>query len=103
MPDFREEDPVKRALLSAQSNDLTALAWLIEHFSPALISSAYRRIGGNPRLRIEPEDLVQDVWAVFIRRMGDLKVTEERAAPLVMSFLTGTMSNETLVPGMVVR
>ncbi|MEZ6038627.1 MAG: sigma-70 family RNA polymerase sigma factor [Planctomycetota bacterium] len=75
----------------AVGGDDASVAWLIERFSPALLAQARYRLRGAMAAIAEPEDLVQDVWAITLPRLGDLAARDGRWTPVVLRFLTTTL------------
>lgn len=85
-------DPALEPLRRAQRGDLEGLSWLIEHFSGPLLASARKRLAAQPQLPYEAEDLVQEVWQVFLERVAQLEPREASCTPLIMSFLSRTLA-----------
>ena len=52
-----------------------------------LRATAEYRIGGVLRAHVDPEDLVQEVWAAALPRLGDLAPREGRYTPSLLKFL----------------
>ena len=75
----------------AHGGDEESLRWLVARFTPLLLAAAGYRLG--PRLRdlYEPEDIVQDVWAVALPRLSDLVPRSGRYTPVLLKFLGTTL------------
>ena len=57
---------VRRAI----SGDSQSLAWIVARLTPLLIAQAHYRLGTKLRTRYEPEDIVQDSFAVALETIG---------------------------------
>jgi len=75
----------------AAGGDPDGVAWIIERFTPVLLAQAEYRLGRNFRRAYDPEDLVNDVWAVALPRLGGLSPRGGRITPVVMKFLSTTL------------
>lgn len=80
---------VSRALVG----DRDGLRWIVERFSPLLRAQARYRLRGALRVICDPEDLVQDVWAISLPRLGDLQPRDGRHTPVLVKFLATTLLN----------
>ena len=60
--------------------------------SPLLIAQARLRLGPSLAARIDPEDLVQEAWAIALERLGDLRSREGRLGPVLFRFLAKTIT-----------
>ncbi len=78
-------------VLRARTGDDSSLAWIVNRFTPLLLEQARYRIGAALRRRLEPEDLVQEVWAVALPALGGLEPREGRTTPVVLKFLSTTL------------
>jgi RNA polymerase sigma-70 factor (ECF subfamily) len=74
---------VRRAI----EGDLESLTWIIERFSPVLLSQARFRLGPALRRFCDPEDLVADVWGVALRRLGDLRLAADSSTGTLIRYL----------------
>lgn len=77
----------------ARRGDAGSLAWVVERFTPLLLAQARYRLRGPLGRACEPEDLVQDVWAVALPALPTLEPREGREAPVVLRFLATTLLN----------
>lgn len=77
-----------RGALSGWSENLE---WLVTRFSPLLLAQASHHLGSHLRRVCDPEDLVQEVWAVALPRLGDLTPRDGRYTPVVLKFLSTTL------------
>jgi RNA polymerase sigma factor (sigma-70 family) len=75
----------------AAAGDAASRTFLVERFTPVLLAQARYRLQG-PLLRVcEPHDLVQDVWAIALPRLPDLRDREGRWTPVLLKFLSTTL------------
>lgn len=81
---------VRKAVL----RDVGSLGWLVLRYSPLLVAQARYRLGPRLRRVIDPEDIVQEVWAVALERAGDLPEAETAASRMFLKFLTTTLLNK---------
>lgn len=77
----------------ARDGDESSQAWLIERFTPVLLAQARYRLGDGLRHVCDPGDLVQDVWAVALPRLRELRIREGQATPTLIRFLSTTLLN----------
>ncbi|HYC78073.1 MAG TPA: sigma-70 family RNA polymerase sigma factor [Planctomycetota bacterium] len=74
---------IRRAI----TGDAASVAWIVDRFSPALLAQARFRLGPTLRRYYEPEDFVADVWAVALRRLGDLRAAAESSTGVLVRYL----------------
>lgn len=79
------------AIRKAVTGDEISLNWVLERFTPWLMASARQRISGDLNTHLDPEDLVQDVWAVAIPRLADIEPRDGRFTPVLLKFLASVM------------
>ena len=90
----RSSDLIGAKLRHARDNDLDALAWLIEYFTPVLTASVRRRVSGHPVLKHQAEDLLHEVWYVFMRKISAIDERPGVSPTLtIMRFLSNTLAN----------
>jgi RNA polymerase sigma factor (sigma-70 family) len=77
----------------AQSGDDNSLAWMVTHSTPLLRAQADYRLRGRLRELYDPDDLVDEVWMVFLSRLGDLRPREGHFGPVLVRFLGTTLLN----------
>jgi RNA polymerase sigma-70 factor (ECF subfamily) len=77
----------------SRQGDAASLAWLVEHISPALLVQARYRLGRHLRELYDPDDLVQDVWAAVLPRLGDLRARDGRLTPVLLRFVSQVLLN----------
>lgn len=77
----------------AVHGDPSSLHWLIARFSPLLHALAAHRLGSRMRASYDPADIVQDVWAAVLPRLGALELRGPRATPTVLRYLTTAVVN----------
>ncbi len=75
----------------AKSGDAQSLEWIVLRFTPLLLEQARYRIGPALRRRLEPEDLVQEVWAVTLAGLPALGARDGRETPVLLRFLSTTL------------
>jgi RNA polymerase sigma factor (sigma-70 family) len=80
---------------AALEGDPEAFEWMVQRFTPVLFAQALER-GAGGRLGIDPEELVQEVWSRAVPRILYLDVTNRRATPTVVAFLSSTLKNACL-------
>ena len=75
----------------AKAGDHDSLAWLAGRFSPLLLAQARYRLRGQLAQWVQPEDVVQDVWAVALPALPGLEPRDGRETPVLLKFLTTTL------------
>lgn len=75
----------------AKEGDADSVAWLVDRLSPLLLAQARYRVTDRLRRHVEPEDLVQEVWAVALPRLGELEARDGRETPVLLRFLSTTL------------
>lgn len=85
--DFNTTLNVKAAI----EGDVESTAWIIERFTPLLIAQARYRIGAKLQRIVDPEDLVQDTWAIALPKLSTLPARAGRFTPVVVRFLSTTL------------
>lgn len=68
-----------------------SLEWLVARFSPLLLAQVTHRLGPALRRTYDPEDVVQEVWAVALPRLSGLSPRDGRLTPVVLRFLCTTV------------
>jgi RNA polymerase sigma factor (sigma-70 family) len=82
------EDLTTYHVRQARGGDEKSLRWLVTRFTPLLRAAAAYRLGPHLRALYEPEDIVQDAWAVALPRLGDLVPRSDRYTPVLLKFLS---------------
>ena len=82
-------------LRRAVEGDTRSLAWLVSRLSPLLFAQARYRLGPSLARRVEPGDLVNDVWLVALPRLGDLRARGGRLTPFLLRFLGTSLLHRT--------
>jgi RNA polymerase sigma-70 factor, ECF subfamily len=77
----------------AEAGDPDSLEWVVRRFSPVLLVQARFRLGSRLRRVVDPEDLVDEVWAIALRRLPELGSKAGRKTPVLLRFLTTTLLN----------
>ena len=77
----------------AGGGDGASIAWVIERFTPLLLAQARYRLGPGLRHVHDPADLVNDVWAIAIRRLPEIDLEQGHATATLVRFLSTTLLN----------
>ena len=88
------QDSATTQIRLLRSGHAGAQAWLIDRFTPALFMSARYRIHQHLRGLYDPEDLVQEVWAVALPRLEDLRARDGHYTPVILRFLITILLNK---------
>ena len=75
----------------ARDGDAPSLEWLVNRFAPLLLANARYRLGKALSQIYDPEDIVNDVWAVALPKLSDLPSRNNRYTPVVMKYLSTTL------------
>ncbi len=75
----------------AMAGDMESLGWVVRRLSPLLLTQARYRLSGRLASVFDPEDLVADVWAVALPRLGRLGDRDGRHTPVLVRFLSTTL------------
>jgi RNA polymerase sigma-70 factor (ECF subfamily) len=75
----------------AAAGDVASRTFLVERFTPLLMAQARYRLFGAAARHCEPEDLVQEVWAITLPRLPDLRDRDGRWTPVLVKFLATTL------------
>lgn len=76
-------------VLRARQGDRESLAWVVGRFSPLLVAQARYRMGRDLLRFYEPEELVAEVWAVVMTRIGSMG--PGTGTPALLRFLGTTL------------
>jgi RNA polymerase sigma-70 factor (ECF subfamily) len=79
----------------AQAGEEESRAWIVARFSPLLRIQADYRLRGRLRRLYDPEDLVDEVWAVALPRLADLRARNAHLGPVLLKFLGTTLLHKT--------
>jgi len=93
-PDIPEDDTEQLTtyhVRRAREGDAPSLEWVVNRFAPLLLANARYRLGKNLSQIYDPEDIVNDVWAVALPKLADLPARNNRYTPVVMKYLSTTM------------
>ena len=71
-----------------------SVAWIVARFTPFLRMQAEYRLRGGLRRIHDPEDLVNEVWAVILPRFGVLRDRDGHLGPVLMKYLSTTLLNK---------
>lgn len=77
----------------AVDGECESLEWVVGHLDPLVRAQVRRRLGAGACNRADVDDLAADVWAVALRRIGDLQPRAGRWAPVLVAFLASTTTN----------
>ena len=91
MAEPRREELTTQHVRRAVAGDPESVAWLVERFAPLLLAQARLRLPKELHRIVEPEDLVQDAWAVALPRLRELPPRDGRYTPVVLRFLCTTI------------
>lgn len=75
----------------ARTGDAESLAWIAGRFGPLLLAQARYRLGPRLVARVDPEDLVQEVWSVAFPRLASLGTRDGHSTPVLLRFLSTTL------------
>jgi RNA polymerase sigma-70 factor, ECF subfamily len=87
------EDPTTVHVRCALKGDTGSLEWLVARFSPALLCHARFCLGTRLSRFYDPEDLVQETWAVALPKLPALVPSGARFTPMLVRFLSTTLVN----------
>jgi RNA polymerase sigma-70 factor (ECF subfamily) len=87
-------DSATRQMHRLREGHADAMAWLIRRFTPPLHFSASRRIAAHLQGLYDPEDLVQEVWAVALPRLEGLRDRDGRITPVILRYLGSILINK---------
>jgi RNA polymerase sigma-70 factor (ECF subfamily) len=68
-----------------------SLAWIIERFQPVLRAHALDCLGQSLARQLDPDDLVQETWAITLPRLAQLTPRDGRLTPVLARFLSTVM------------
>ena len=91
MSDAAPSDLTTLHVRAAIGGDTQGLTRLVERFTPLLLAQARYRLRGRAAQFSEPEDLVQETWAITLPRLGDLQARDGRLTPVLVKFLATTL------------
>lgn len=91
MTDPSAPDPTTHFVRAAVAGDEQGIDALIERFTPFLLAQARYRLAGPAAGHCEPEDIVQETWAIALPRLADLRARDGRLTPVLMKFLATTL------------
>lgn len=77
----------------AQAGEEESCAWIVSRFTPLLRIQADYRLRGRMRRLYDPDDLVNEVWAVTLPRLDDLRPRDAHLGPVLLKFLGSTLLN----------
>jgi RNA polymerase sigma-70 factor (ECF subfamily) len=75
------------------AGDAPSLAWVVARLTPLLLAQARYRLSRHLQGRVDPEDLVQDVWLRALPRLPDLRARNGAWSPVLIRFLSTTLLN----------
>lgn len=84
-------DATTRLVRAAAAGDVEGLDALVTRLTPLLLAQARYRLAGAAGRHCEPEDLVQEAWAIALPRLRDLRARQDRLTPVLLKFLATTM------------
>ncbi len=86
-------DMTSQHVRRAVDGDLSSLGWVVRRLTPLLIAQAGWRLGPMMRRYYDPEDLVNDAWAVALPKLAGLPPRDGRYSPVLLRFLSTTLLN----------
>lgn len=89
-------DQTTQHVRQACVGDLASVNWLVRRFTPPLLAQARYYLRGPLDQVVEPDDLVQEVWAVAYLSLPDLQPNQGRMTPVLCRYLASTMRNKVL-------
>lgn len=78
---------------SALTGNAVSLEWLVVRFSPVLLVHARWCLGARLSQIYDPEDLVQETWAVALPKLQDFVPRGPRSTPPLIQFLSTILVN----------
>ena len=75
----------------AKRGDGESLEWLVRRFTPLLLAQARYRMSPALAAHVDPEDLVQEVWAVALGGIDAFGERDGRETPVVLRYLSTTL------------
>lgn len=86
-------DATSLHLYRSREGDAASTVWLVQRFTPLLLAQARHRLGRHLRQLYDPEDLVQEAWAIALPRLAELRPAAGRLTPVLLRFLSTTLLN----------
>lgn len=71
----------------AVGGDRESLEWVVARVTPLLLAQARHRLGARLAVHHAPDDLVQEVWAIALPKLGDLANREVFGTQELLAFL----------------
>ena len=94
---FSEElDESASHVIRARTGNEESLTWLVLHFSPLLQAQAQYRLRGSLAHACDPDDLVDETWAVVLPKLGELHGEPHRLGHVLLKFLSHTLLHKIL-------
>lgn len=91
MTDAGSSDRTTLHVRAAVAGDAQGIENLVQRFTPFLLAQARYRLSGAAAAHCEPEDVVQETWAITLPRLTDLRARDGRLTPVLMKFLATTL------------
>src|SRR5688572_14691956 len=86
-------DATSIRLRRAAAGDRESLGWVVAHFDPFVIAQVRLRAGASVQGPDETRDIVDEIWLVTIRKVGELRPRENRLTPVLLKFIVTTSFN----------
>ncbi len=103
---IRSVNQSSRNVRRAVSGDRSQQNWLIERFTPLLLAQAEYRLSTRTRRHLDPEDLVQETWALALPKFSHLTPNgASRMTPVLVKYVSQTLrhlclnANRRITPG----
>ena len=91
-PEPAEADALTtRHVRQAVAGDTDSLTWVVERFTPLLMMQAAYHLDSKTCPSYEPEDLVNDTWAIALPRLEEMPPRGGRYTPTLVKFLSTTL------------
>lgn len=76
----------------AVAGDARSLESVVSRLSPILHACADYRLGPALRTHVDPDDIVNEAWAIALPRLAELGDRDGRVTPVLLKFLTTTIN-----------
>lgn len=80
-------------VVRACTGDAASLSWVVARFSPLLLAQARHRVAKLGQAHLSPDDLVQEVWAVAIPKLGSVDANADGYTQRLLGFLGRILLN----------
>jgi len=77
----------------AREGEQESLSWVVSRFTPFLRVQAEYRVRGGLQRHYDPEDLVNEVWAIVLPRIDRIREQDGHCTPVFLKYLASTLLN----------